>query len=129
PAFVNRLEVEAMVKRAGENDVLYKAEKEMMQMAPNSNFNFPIPLEGDRFRSGNYVLELSAKSGDNEWSWTREFTIDANDARKLNQEDVMIDNRPNWWMIGSIALVILLIGVILYLLIQKKKAKEKVQEQ
>ncbi|TPD97768.1 DUF916 and DUF3324 domain-containing protein, partial [Enterococcus sp. PF-3] len=42
PAFVNRLEVEAMVKRAGENDVLYKAEKEMMQMAPNSNFNFPI---------------------------------------------------------------------------------------
>jgi hypothetical protein len=129
PAFVNRLEVEAMVKRAGENDVLYKAEKEMMQMAPNSNFNFPIPLEGDRFRSGNYVLELSAKSGDNEWSWTREFTIDADDARKLNREDVMIDNRPNWWMIGSIALVILLIGVILYLLIQKKKAKEKVQEQ
>jgi hypothetical protein len=75
------------------------------------------------------VLELSAKSGDNEWSWTREFTIDADDARKLNREDVMIDNRPNWWMIGSIALVILLIGVILYLLIQKKKAKEKVQEQ
>jgi hypothetical protein len=129
PAFVNRLEVEATVKRAGENDVLYEASKEMMQMAPNSNFNFPIPLEGDRFRSGNYVLELTAKSGDNEWSWTREFTIEADDARKLNREDVMIDNRPNWWVIGSIVLVIVLLGAILYLLIQKKKAKEKEQEQ
>ncbi|MGM0103993.1 hypothetical protein IGI89_003250 [Enterococcus sp. AZ141] len=129
PAFVNRLEVEATVKRAGENDVLYEASKEMMQMAPNSNFNFPIPLEGDRFRSGNYVLELTAKSGDNEWSWTREFTIEADDARKLNREDVMIDNRPNWWVIGSIVLIIVLLGTILYLLIQKKKAKEKEQEQ
>ncbi|MFR0814145.1 MAG: DUF916 and DUF3324 domain-containing protein [Enterococcus casseliflavus] len=123
PTFVNQLAVEATVKRAGENEVLYEASKEMMQMAPNSNFNFPISLEGDRFRSGNYVLELTAVSGDNEWSWTRDFTIDADDARKLNREDVMINNSPNWWMIGSIVLVILLFGVILYLLIQKKKAR------
>lgn len=128
PAFVNRLEVEAMVKRAGENDVLYKAEKEMMQMAPNSNFNFPIPLEGDRFRSGNYVLELSAKSGDNEWSWTREFMIDADDARKLNREDVMIDNSPNWWMIGAIILLILMLGLVVYLMRQKKRARESEKE-
>ncbi|MEB8401827.1 DUF3324 domain-containing protein, partial [Enterococcus casseliflavus] len=84
-----------------------EASKEMMQMAPNSNFNFPISLEGDRFRSGTYVLDLTAKSGENEWSWTKEFTIDGDDARKLNREDVMIDNHPNWWMIGSIILLIL----------------------
>lgn len=124
PAFVNRLEVEATVKRAGENDVLYESSKEMMQMAPNSNFNFPISLEGDRFRSGNYLLDLTAKSGENEWSWTREFTIDADDARKLNREDVMIDNHPNWWMIGSIVLLILVLGLVLYLFKQKKKTRE-----
>lgn len=124
PAFVNRLEVEATVKRAGENDVLYEASKEMMQMAPNSNFNFPISLEGDRFRSGNYLLELTAKSGENEWSWTREFKIDADDARKLNREDVMIDSSVNWWMIGSIILLILMLGLVLYLLKQKKKTRE-----
>ena len=121
PAFVNRLEVEATVKRAGENDVLYESSKEMMQMAPNSNFNFPISLEGDRFRSGNYLLDLTAKSGENEWSWTREFTIDA---RKLNREDVMIDNHLNWWMIGSIVLLILVLGLVLYLFKQKKKTRE-----
>lgn len=121
PAFVNRLEVEATVKRAGESDVLYEASKEMMQMAPNSNFNFPISLEGDRFRSGNYVLELRAKSGENEWSWTRMFTIDADDARKLNREDVMIDNRPNWWMISALflAVVWIMLGTYRFLLRRK----------
>ncbi|NBA63743.1 DUF3324 domain-containing protein, partial [Enterococcus mundtii] len=124
PTFVNQLAVEATVKRAGENDVLYQAKKEMMQMAPNSNFNFPISLEGDRFRSGNYVLELTATSGENEWSWTHEFTIEADEARKLNQEDVMIDSSINWWMVGAIILIILLLGIVLYLILLKKKAKE-----
>jgi len=128
PTFVNQLAVEATVKRAGEDDVLYKAEKEMMQMAPNSNFNFPISLEGDRFRSGNYVLELTATSGENEWSWTREFTIEADEARKLNREDVMIDSGVNWWMIGAIILLILMLGLVLYLMWQKKRARESEEE-
>ncbi|MDA9460239.1 cell surface protein precursor [Enterococcus mundtii 3F] len=128
PTFVNQLAVEATVKRARENEVLYKAEKEMMQMAPNSNFNFPISLEGDRFRSGNYVLELTATSGENEWSWTREFTIEADEARKLNREDVMIDSGVNWWMIGAIILLILMLGLVLYLMWQKKRARESEKE-
>ncbi|MUN75697.1 DUF916 and DUF3324 domain-containing protein [Enterococcus casseliflavus] len=128
PAFVNRLEVEATVKRAGESDVLYEASKEMMQMAPNSNFNFPISLEGDRFRSGNYVLELTAKSGDNEWSWTREFTIDADDARKLNREDVMIDNTPNWWMISALILLAVLLIISGWWLIKKRKENKSGEE-
>lgn len=128
PTFVNQLAVEATVKRVGENEVLYKAEKEMMQMAPNSNFNFPISLEGDRFRSGNYVLELTATSGENEWSWTREFTIEADEARKLNREDVTIDSGVNWWMIGAIILLILMLGLVLYLMWQKKRARESEKE-
>ncbi|RXA67157.1 DUF3324 domain-containing protein, partial [Enterococcus casseliflavus] len=128
PTFVNQLAVEATIKRAGENDVLYEASKEMMQMAPNSNFNFPISLEGDRFRSGNYVLELTAKSGDNEWSWTREFTIDADDARKLNREDVMIDNSPNWWMIGALILLAVLLLICGWWLIKKRKENKSGKE-
>jgi hypothetical protein len=121
PTFVNQLAVEATVKRAGENDVLYKAEKEMMQMAPNSNFNFPISLEGDRFRSGNYILELIATSGENEWSWTREFTIEADEARKLNREDVTIDSGINWWLVATLVLFTLLLLITGWWLIKKRK--------
>ncbi|MDO7873057.1 MAG: DUF3324 domain-containing protein, partial [Enterococcus casseliflavus] len=112
-----------------EDEVLYEASEEMMQMAPNSHFDFPISLEGDRFQSGDYVLKLRAISGEEEWSWERTFTIDAEEARSLNRADVTIDTSLNWWMIGSIVLVILLLGVILYLLIQKKKTRANEQEQ
>lgn len=128
PTFVNRLAVEATIQRAGENDVLYEANEEMMQMAPNSNFNFPISLEGDRFQAGDYVLKLKATSGEEEWSWERAFTIEADEARALNRADVTIDSSLNWWMVGAIVLVILLLGVVLYLLIQKKKTRENEQE-
>lgn len=123
PAFINQLAVEATVQRDGEDDILYKASEEMMQMAPNSNFNFPIPLEGDSFRSGEYVLKLKATSGEEEWSWERTFIIETEDARSFNRSDVTIDTNTNWWMVGSIVLGILLLGVILYLLIQKQKAR------
>ncbi|MBO1097897.1 DUF916 and DUF3324 domain-containing protein [Enterococcus casseliflavus] len=124
PTFVNRLAVEATIQRAGENDVLYEASKEMMQMAPNSHFDFPISLEGERFQSGDYVLTMKASSGDNEWEWTREFTIEADEARALNRADVTIDTNINWWMIGAISLLLLIIVAILYLIFKKRKIKK-----
>lgn len=125
PTFVNRLAVEATIQRAGENDVLYEASEEMMQMAPNSHFNFPISLNGDRFQSGEYVLNLTARSGEEEWTWTHPFTIEADQARALNRSDVTIDTGLNWWMISVIVLAVLLIGVVIYLFIQKRKESEK----
>ncbi|GKS55953.1 DUF916 and DUF3324 domain-containing protein [Enterococcus mundtii] len=125
PTFVNRMTVEATVHRVGEDEVLYKASGEMMQMAPNSHFNFPISLNGDRFQSGEYVLNMKATSGEEEWAWEQRFTIESEKARALNQQDVTIDTSLNWWMIGSIILLVLLLGVVLYLIIQKRKQADE----
>ncbi|MGG5324728.1 hypothetical protein IGJ83_000332 [Enterococcus pernyi] len=124
PTFVNRLEVEATVQKVGEEEILYQASQEQMQMAPNSNFNFPISLEGDRFRSGEYLLKMTARSGEDEWQWERKFTIEADEARALNQQDVTIDTSINWWMFGAIMLLILLLGIILYLFLHKRKKEQ-----
>lgn len=124
PTFVNRLELEATVQREGEDEVLYEASQSQMQMAPNSNFNFPISLEGDRFQSGEYVLNMTARSGEEEWKWTKTFTIEADEARKLNRADVTIDTSINWWMIGSIILLVSLLGIVLYLFIHKRKKEQ-----
>lgn len=114
PAFVNRMSVKATVQRVGEDEVLYEASEEMMQMAPNSHFDFPISLEGDRFQSGEYLLKLKANSGEEEWSWERKFTIKADEARALNRADVTIDSSLNWWMIGSVILLVLLLAIIIW---------------
>ncbi|MGM0316357.1 MULTISPECIES: DUF916 and DUF3324 domain-containing protein [unclassified Enterococcus] len=125
PTFVNHLEVEATVQKEGENDILYRAKQEQMQMAPNSNFNFPISLEGDRFRSGDYVLKMTARSGEEEWQWERKFTIEADTARALNQQDVTIDTSINWWLVTAVILILFLLLIIVWLLNKKQRAKNK----
>jgi hypothetical protein len=126
PTFVNRMSVEATVQRVGEDAVLYEASEEMMQMAPNSHFDFPISLKGDRFQSGEYVLHLKATSGEEEWSWEQTFTIEADEARALNRADVTIDSSLNWWMIGTILLLALIILMAIYFFWKKKKEVSKV---
>ncbi|MFS7388600.1 DUF916 and DUF3324 domain-containing protein [Carnobacterium maltaromaticum] len=124
PTFVNRLEVEATVQREGEDEVLYEISQSQMQMAPNSNFNFPISLEGDRFQSGDYVLNMTARSGEEEWEWTKKFTIEADEARKLNRADVTIDTSTNWWMMSAIGLFVIVLGIVIYVLLKKRKQKK-----
>lgn len=121
PTFVNRMSVEATIRRADENDVLYEASEEMMQMAPNSHFHFPISLEGDRFQSGDYILNLKATSGNEEWEWERTFRVDADEARALNRNDVTVDNSLSLMIWGGVALLLLLLSIIIYLIFQKKK--------
>lgn len=67
---------------------------------------------------------MTARSGEEEWQWERKFTIEADKARALNQQDVTIDTSINWWLISSMILVAVLMGIIFYLLIQKKKISE-----
>lgn len=125
PTFVNRLEIEAEVRASGSEEVLYETHRTDMQMAPNSHMHFPISLEGDRFRSGDYVLTLIARSGEEVWEWEQEFRIDAADARRLNSEDVTLEPETNWWLIGGIAALILLVVFVVGLIILKKKNEKE----
>lgn len=128
PTFVNRLEVEAEVRLEGQDEILYTANQEQLQMAPNSHFEFPISLNGDRFVSGNYEVTMTARSGENEWTWKKKFTIEAEEARTLNRSDVTLESEINWWMIVAIVFILLLFGAIVYLLYQKKKREKEYQK-
>ena len=121
--FVNHLAVEAQVQRVGDDELVYQASKEEMQMAPNSHFNFPISLEGDRFRAGDYIATVKATSGEEVWEWEKKFTIKADEAKTWNKQDVTIDQSTNWWMIGTVTLLVILIIVINYCVWQVKKQK------
>lgn len=128
PTFVNKLEIEASIRAEGSEEVLYEAEKSNMQMAPNSHFNFPIPLDGDRFRSGTYVLNMTARSEGEEWEWEQTFTVESDKARSLNRADVTIDSSINWWMVGTITLFTLVVTFVVFFLAMRKKNKDKAKE-
>lgn len=127
PTFVNELSVEAAIRREGSDTILYRASEEMMQMAPNSNFNFPISLNGERFRSGTYVLNMTARSGEHEWTWEETFDVTADEARRLNQSDVSVKD-TNWWLIAAIVLIVIIISVLAYTTYKNKKKAKLMQE-
>jgi hypothetical protein len=123
--FVNKLEVEASIREEGSDEILYETEQTNMQMAPNSHFHFPIPLNGERFRSGTYVLNMTARSGEEEWEWTQTFEVESDKAASLNRADVTIDSSINWWMVGTITLFMIIILFIVIFLVMKKNKEVK----
>jgi len=116
--FVNQLEVSASIYNEDQTERLYSTEASGMQMAPHSNFAFPISLNGESFVPGTYVLHLQANSGELEWEWTRSFVVDDQTSKTFNRQDITIPSQTNYWLLVSIFLVILLLLVIL---IRKRK--------
>lgn len=113
PTFISNLNVTAKIKKAGSRKVLYEGEKTEMTMAPNSNFDFPIMLENQQVGPGKYVLELVAKSGDYQWSFSKKFTVSKAEADKLNDQALeLVDKANPWLFILTLFLVISVIVVI-----------------
>lgn len=119
--FVNQLKVKAEIRSEGKEEVLYKAENENMQMAPNSHFNYPVPLNGSVFQKGSYIATITAQSGEHNWEWKQKFTIKQESARRLNKTDVSVDTSINWWIIVAGILFIVLLILLVFFVIKNKK--------
>ena len=105
--YINQLSIEAHVLKKGSKKSICTSKKEMMQMAPDSNFNYPIELNGDKLKPGDYVVKVEAKSKDKIWNFDKELIVTKEKAKKLNSQDVSIkkNNRLIYYLIGIICLV------------------------
>jgi hypothetical protein len=128
PMYMNQMTVEAKVTKKGSSVVLYESSSEGLQMAPNSNFNYPIPLNGEKMKGGNYTLTLTAASMGEEWTWTKDFTIEGEKAVALNKADVSIKQTDYAWLYVAIGIGLLLLVIILWILILIKKKRKKSNE-
>lgn len=122
--YVNQLSVDAKITRQGQSEVLYKSSSEGMQMAPNSNFNYPIALDGAKLEAGKYTLEMTAESKGKTWHWKENFTIDGETADKLNKTDVTIENDSTWIYI-LIGVLLIVVALILWFILWKRKKKKE----
>ncbi|OJG69367.1 hypothetical protein RV11_GL002886 [Enterococcus phoeniculicola] len=146
PVYLNQLRMNHEVTKQGESDVLYKSSAPRMQMAPNSNFEYPIALNGEKLQAGKYLLKTVAYGGlsdsgkyevkDEEgntvrylykWTFEKEFEIKKEVADKLNAKDVSIEKEDFPWLYVIIGALILLIAILLLILFLKRK-KDKDEE-
>lgn len=143
--YINKVVVDEVITKKGSKTALYEHHQENMQIAPNSSFDFPLPLEGEKLAAGTYVAQLTVygnqkdggsftrKSGDtpqqflNKWTFEKEFTIKAADAKKLNAKDVTIKETFPWIpvLLGILAILLIILIILLIWALRRKRNHEK----
>lgn len=130
---MNNLTVTAQVVKQGSSTVLYEETREGLRMAPNSNFYYPIPLNGGAFEPGKYEMIVKAHTPEQEWSLKTPFEITADEAKQINEESVEdLAYSPNYWLwiaLGSGVIVIVVAGNIFWSRYKLKKMQEQMKQQ
>lgn len=125
PTIIGGLEFTGDVYAEGSEEPLYTRTVEDFNIAPNSEFNFPVMFENQSLEAGDYVFKGTAKNDDNEWSFEDVFTIEAEAAEEANDEAVEIEEEENDWVMTVLlimaGLIILLLIVILYLVLKRRR--------
>lgn len=115
PKVLQEMTINGQITRKGESKVIAKHEMENFSVAPNSNFNFEIPLGLEKFEPGTYVFTGEAKGDGRTWKWNETFQVGKERADQINEETVFKIIVPKWvpWIAGI--LLLSLIGLIVYL--------------
>ncbi|WP_367300708.1 DUF916 and DUF3324 domain-containing protein [Leuconostoc carnosum] len=121
---MSKVKVDAKVYPKGANKPVYTSITNDMQIAPNSNFKYPITLKGTEMKPGNYTLKLSvtgtAYDKPQTWHFTRDFKIKSEQAKALNKSDVDVKantNNNNYWIFILVGVLLLLIITLLILIL------------
>lgn len=114
PVMFGKLTVEGTVRKKGSSDILKTVKTEAMEMAPNSNFDFPIMWGNQPLEPGDYHLDLVANTLDDKWEFSKEFTITKKVSDKLNKEAIELEETSQWmyWLGGGVILLLLIVGTI-----------------
>lgn len=147
--FANQLALHATItgKDKANKNVKYEVSENQLQMAPNSNFAFPVRLNGEKFVSGHYEAKIDVyaqQSNDGaytfsvnhqplhyqyHWSYSKDFDISQTSAQVFNRKDVSISKTtPSQdfpaWLIGLLGMIIaILLFVITLLVVKSRKQK------
>ena len=128
PKVLQKMTINGQVKEKGKSEVLAKHEMEDFSVAPNSNFNFEIPLGVERFLPGTYVFTGEAKGDGKTWKWEEEFTVGEKQAEKINEETVFKLQVPKWVPWVALGLVVALIGLGIFLSYRQKQWQHQANE-
>lgn len=125
PKVMREMVIDGQVKRKGETEELAKNHQENFSVAPNSNFDFEMPLDLNDFTAGTYIFTGKAEADGKVWNWEEEFTISSDKAAKVNKETVFKLVIPSWvpWVAGG--LIIFLIVLLVYLIRRQRLWQKK----
>lgn len=125
----NKLDIETQVMKKGSKEVLYERKQTGMSIAPNSQMDFHVSMEGEKMEVGDYSAHVLATIGENKWEKTLDFKITKEEADKYNKRDVgLIQDRGLDWkiialIVGGFLVLVIIIFIIIKIAQRKKQSK------
>ncbi|WP_169302744.1 DUF916 and DUF3324 domain-containing protein [Lacticaseibacillus paracasei] len=125
-AYLTDLTIKSSLFNANNSEKLIAESKQKARsVAPNTKFNYQLPLRKQKLKSGHYILDLTivSKKTEQTWHWRQTFTLsdkDANDVMRITGYYVPTP----WWiwvLIGLGVLLLLILLLILWLLFKRHK--------
>lgn len=121
PKIIRNMSVEATVYDS-KGQIAYTSSTNQMKMAPNSNFDYGISLEETKFIPGDYSITMKVIADEKEFNFERDFTIEATNARQLNNSAVLIeDDSIPWYVFAFAGIVVCAVAFSIWQYLSKKK--------
>lgn len=90
-------------------------------VAPNTNFNLRLDLNGHTLEAGKYSAEVTAKDSEHTWKFKKSFTISDSQAKDVNQNTVYDTNSNRWWIWLIVIIVVGAAGAGIYIFMKRRK--------
>lgn len=128
PYTIENLKIKATVldKKGGKK----LKEKEITggAIAPNTSFQMPIEWGLSELKSGKYHFSMTAKNVFYDWKFEKDFEVSAKQARDIGENSTFKVVTPKWIQIITIVQGGLLIVLLVFLVIRRKKFVKKYKE-
>lgn len=127
PLLFQEMTIQADIYEKNGDQVIASKSMDDVSFAPNSTM--PFTVEWDQaLKAGDYRIDIVMTRGDQDWTFTKEFTIQPEEEEEINEAAVteVVDDSeslPTWVIIGAILVVIVIIALIAYVLHLKRKLK------
>lgn len=129
-AYLTDLTTTGSLFKSDEQDkALVMSKQKSRSIAPNTNFDYQLPVGNKKIKPGRYILDLTivSKKTNQTWHWRETLTISDKDTKAISLVTGYHIPTP-WWvwlLIGLGCLLVLLFLLILWLLIKRRKSKEE----
>ena len=142
-SFVNEMSLHARVTRTDSHEVLHEIELTGLQMAPNSNFTFAIPMREEVVEAGDFALHVKVDSYNGSWEISSyPLTITPELAERMNEEEEYEDTPgiqgirerieeipPEVLIFAGSGLLLLILIVLLIVGLVRRKTRSKQENQ
>lgn len=155
-AYLLKMNTQATVTGVSDTSIKFTYDNDMMQMAPNSNFNLPIPVSlqgtpngqsskplkagkyhlhmivyGEKSDSGTYQATVEGKEVKYlyRWIFDKDFEITADVADKLNTSDPTVKKPVPWFeILGAVVIFLVVVLLLIRWFFIWKRRKDKNEE-